>query len=163
MYRQSFRSPTPPYSGGGGFRSPASGVGGGGPFPASPQGYRSPHHTPPYGQRSRPYDVSARSPRFQPCGDSGGRFGGPSPASACRPHSASPRYSGPYSGGRSPGGAFHQQRPFKQPSSGGYQRYSQVWGEAERAGSDCGGNTLLALSIFTLKLAQRPARGLTSK
>ncbi|XP_062985580.1 M-phase-specific PLK1-interacting protein [Elgaria multicarinata webbii] len=133
MYRQSFRPPTPPYLAGGGFRSPPCGESGG-PMPGSPHGYRSPHHTPPYGQRSRPYEVSARSPRFQLCGDGGGgRFGGPSPTAAhtpCRPHSASPRYSAPYSSGgggssRSPGGAFHQQQPFKQPPSGGYQRYSQ--------------------------------------
>ncbi|XP_066484363.1 M-phase-specific PLK1-interacting protein [Tiliqua scincoides] len=118
MYRQSFRPPTPPFSGGGGFRSPPSGAGGGGPLPASPQGYRSPRHTPPFGHRARPYDASARSPRF----------GGPSPGAAHtprRPHGASPRHAGPYGGGRSPGGAFHQQPPFKQPPSGGYQRHGQ--------------------------------------
>ncbi|XP_053120029.1 M-phase-specific PLK1-interacting protein [Hemicordylus capensis] len=126
MYRQNLRSLTPPYSGGGGFRSPPSG--GGGFIPVSPQAYRSPHHTPPYGNRARPYEVPARSPRFQPCGDGGGRFGGPSPGAAHtprRPHSASPRYSAPYSGGRSPSGTFYQQQPFKQPPSGGYQRYGQ--------------------------------------
>lgn len=129
MYRPSFRSPTPPYPGGGGYWSPPSGPGGGGPPPpTSPQDYRSPHHTPPYGHRSRPYDAS---PRFQQRGDGGGggRFGGPSPGAAHSPrraYNASPRYSGgPYSGGRSPGGAFQQQQPFKQPPSGGYQRYSQ--------------------------------------
>ncbi|XP_063160234.1 M-phase-specific PLK1-interacting protein [Candoia aspera] len=119
MYRQSFRPPTPPSSGGSGFLSPASGG-------ASPQGYRSPTQTPPYGYSSRPYDISPRSPRFQPCGDGRGWFGGPAAAhTPGRPHSASPRYLTPYSGGRSPGGAFHQQQAFKQPPSGGYQRYSQ--------------------------------------
>lgn len=131
MHRQSFRPLTPPYSGGGGFRSPPSG--GGAPSLASPQDYHH-HHTPPgYGPpRSRPYEVPARSPRFQQ--SSGGRFGSPSPGATHtprRPHSASPRYSAaPYSGGRSPGGGFQQQQQqqqlFKQPPSGGYYRYSQV-------------------------------------
>uniref|UniRef100_A0A8D0E0Y9 M-phase specific PLK1 interacting protein n=1 Tax=Salvator merianae TaxID=96440 RepID=A0A8D0E0Y9_SALMN len=132
MYRQNFWPPTPPYSGGGGsFRSPPSGGGAGGPVPPSPQGYhRSPYQTPPPppGHRARPYDVPARSPFFP--GEDGGRFGGPSPPAAQtprRPHSASPRYSTPYSGGRrSSGGAFHpQHQSFKQPPSGGYQRLNQ--------------------------------------
>ncbi|KAH0627164.1 hypothetical protein JD844_002614 [Phrynosoma platyrhinos] len=132
MYRQSYWPPTPPYSACGGFRSPSPG----GPMSASPQGPRSPRHTPPYGQRSRPYDVPSRSPRFQ----DGGRFGAPSPPgphTPRRPHSASPRYAGPGGGGGrgsgwSPGGSGgggggsqHQQPSFKQPLSGGYQRYSQ--------------------------------------
>ncbi|XP_054848062.1 M-phase-specific PLK1-interacting protein [Eublepharis macularius] len=117
MYRQSFRSPTPPPLAGGGFRSPSPG--GGGPFPASPQGYGSPRHTPPYAQRPRPYDSPGN---FQPGGE---RLGGPAAHTPRRPHSASPRYSSPYSGGWSPGGTLHQARPYKQPHSGGYQRYSQ--------------------------------------
>ncbi|XP_072859867.2 M-phase-specific PLK1-interacting protein [Pogona vitticeps] len=129
MYRQNYWPPTPPsYSGGGGFRSPPSGggVGGGGPPPASPQGCRSPRHTPPYGQRSRPFDDRCRSPHFQPCGESGGWVGGPSPVAAHTPRRPSPRYSAPYGSGRSPGGTFQQQQqPFKQPPSGGYPRSSQ--------------------------------------
>uniref|UniRef100_A0ACB8FU93 Uncharacterized protein n=1 Tax=Sphaerodactylus townsendi TaxID=933632 RepID=A0ACB8FU93_9SAUR len=109
MSRPGFRPPTPQSLAGGGFRSPPSG--GGGPSPTSPQAYGSPRHTPPYGHRPRPYDSPAN---FQPCGE------------RRRPHSASPRYSAPYSGGWSPGGAAHQSRPYRQPHSGGYQRYSQV-------------------------------------
>ncbi|KAL8165649.1 UNVERIFIED_CONTAM: hypothetical protein K2H54_050361 [Gekko kuhli] len=136
MYRQSFRPPTPPSLAGGGFRSPPSG--GGGPLPASPQGYRSPRHTPPYGHRSRPYGSPAG---FQ---QSSEWLGSPAAAqSPRRPHSASPRYSAPYSGGWSPGGAAHQSRPYKQPHSGGYQRYSQVWGGGVGAGEE--------RSLFTRK------------
>ncbi|XP_042333363.1 M-phase-specific PLK1-interacting protein [Sceloporus undulatus] len=125
MYRQSYWPPTPPYSACAGFRSPSPG----GAIPtASPQfGPRSPRHTPPYGQRSRPYDVPSRSPRFASPPEG--------PHTPRRPHSASPRYAGPRGrgGGWSPGGgggggsggSHHQQQPFKQPLSGGYQRYSQ--------------------------------------
>ncbi|XP_013926858.1 PREDICTED: M-phase-specific PLK1-interacting protein [Thamnophis sirtalis] len=119
MYRQGFRPPTPPSSSGSGFLSPASGG-------ASPQGYRSPRHMSPYGSRSRSYDISPCSPRFQTCGDGGGWFGVSAPAHPPRrPHSASPSHLAPYSGSRSPGGAFYQQQPFKQPPSGGYQRCNQ--------------------------------------
>ncbi|XP_019338872.2 M-phase-specific PLK1-interacting protein [Alligator mississippiensis] len=110
MFRQGFRPPTPPYASagvpwtGGGFRSPPPGAGG--PVPPSPRGYCSPHHTPPYGPRPRPY-----SPRA--------RFGSPSPR---RPHSASPRYAAPYGGGGS--GSPQQQQQYKQ-SPGGYQRHYQ--------------------------------------
>ncbi|XP_075777844.1 M-phase-specific PLK1-interacting protein [Pelodiscus sinensis] len=120
MHRQSFRPPTPPYSGGGpwggGFRSPPS-----------PRGYGSPHHTPPYGHRPRPY--SPRGPNFHG-GGGGGRFGSPSPGgqSPRRPQSGSPRFSAPYS---SVSPAAAQQRPPQQhpqqykSSPGGYQRHYQ--------------------------------------
>uniref|UniRef100_A0A8C8SXU2 M-phase specific PLK1 interacting protein n=1 Tax=Pelusios castaneus TaxID=367368 RepID=A0A8C8SXU2_9SAUR len=115
MHRQGFRPPTPPYPGGGpwcgGFRSPPS-----------PRGYGSPHHTPPYGHRPRPYG-SGHSPRGH---SFHGGFGSPSSGgqSPRRPHSTSPRYSTPY-GGKSPAGA--QQRPPHQykSSPGGYQRHYQ--------------------------------------
>uniref|UniRef100_A0A8D0HCH4 M-phase specific PLK1 interacting protein n=1 Tax=Sphenodon punctatus TaxID=8508 RepID=A0A8D0HCH4_SPHPU len=119
MYRQSFRPPTPPYPGGGGFRSPSSD---GSPMPPSPRGYGSPHHTPPFGYRPRPYGHSPRAHGFPPGGE---RFGGPSPGSQTprRPPSSSPRYSSPYSGGKSPAGGA-QQHQYKL-SPGGYQRHSQ--------------------------------------
>ncbi|XP_019390974.1 PREDICTED: M-phase-specific PLK1-interacting protein [Crocodylus porosus] len=110
MFRQGFRPPTPPYASaggswtGGGFRSPPPGAGG--PVPPSPRSYGSPHHTPPYGPRPRPYSPHARFSSPSP--------GGPSPR---RPHSASPRYAAPYGGGGSP-----QQHQYKQ-SPGGYQRH----------------------------------------
>lgn len=100
MHRQSFRPPTPPYAGpaGGGWAGGSSfrgAPGGGGPRPPSPRdGYGSPHHTPPYGPRARPYG-SGHSPRH---GGSfpGARFGSPSPGG----------YPGSYS--RSPAGSQQQ-------------------------------------------------------
>ncbi|XP_037693488.1 M-phase-specific PLK1-interacting protein [Choloepus didactylus] len=100
MHRQNFRPPTPPYPGPGvggwGSGSSFRGTpGGGAPRPPSPRdGYGSPHHTPPYGPRSRPYG-SSHSPRH---GGSfpGGRFGSPSPGG----------YPGSYS--RSPAGSQQQ-------------------------------------------------------
>ena len=94
MQRQNFRPPTPPYPGpgvggwgsGSSFRGTPSG---GGPRPPSPRdGYGSPHHTPPYGPRSRPYG-SSLSPRH---GGSfpGGRFGSPSPGGYPGNYSKSP-------------------------------------------------------------------------
>ncbi|XP_048952381.1 M-phase-specific PLK1-interacting protein isoform X3 [Canis lupus baileyi] len=94
MHRQNLRPPTPPYPGAGvggwgsgsGFRGAP---GGGGPRPPSPRdGYGSPHHTPPYGPRSRPYG-SGHSPRH---GGSfpGGRFGSPSPGGYPGSYSKSP-------------------------------------------------------------------------
>ncbi|XP_030163574.1 M-phase-specific PLK1-interacting protein [Lynx canadensis] len=94
MHRQNFRPPTPPYPGAGvggwGSGSSFRGTpGGGGPRPPSPRdGYGSPHHTPPYGPRSRPYG-SSHSPRH---GGSfpGGRFGSPSPGGYPGSYSKSP-------------------------------------------------------------------------
>lgn len=100
MHRQNFRPPTPPYpcpgAGGWGSGSSFRGTpGGGGPRPPSPRDrYGSPHHTSPYGPRSRPYG-SSHSPR--PGGSfPGGRFGSPSPGG----------YPGSYS--RSPAGSQQQ-------------------------------------------------------
>ncbi|XP_059511722.1 M-phase-specific PLK1-interacting protein [Myotis daubentonii] len=100
MHRQNFRPPTPPYPGPGvgGWSSGSSyrgTPGGGGPRPPSPRdGYGSPHHTPSFGPRCRPYG-SSHSPRH---GGSfpGGRFGSPSPGG----------YPGSYS--RSPAGSQQQ-------------------------------------------------------
>ncbi|OWK06693.1 hypothetical protein Celaphus_00012169 [Cervus elaphus hippelaphus] len=105
MQRQNFRPPTPPYPGpgvggwgsGSSFRGTPSG---GGPRPPSPRdGYGSPHHTPPYGPRSRPYG-SSLSPRH---GGSfpGGRFGSPSPGGYPGNYSKSPAgTSTPFGSGR---------------------------------------------------------------
>ncbi|XP_005609149.1 M-phase-specific PLK1-interacting protein isoform X2 [Equus przewalskii] len=94
MHRQNFRPPTPPYpgpgvGGWGGGSSFRGTPGGGGARPPSPRdGYGSPHHTPPYGPRSRPYG-SSHSPR--PGGSfPGGRFGSPSPGGYPGSYSKSP-------------------------------------------------------------------------
>lgn len=151
MYRQSFRSPTPPYAGAG-FRSPPSG--GACPMPPSPRGYGSPHHTPPYGPRPGPYG-SGLSPRGPGFGGGGGRFGSPSPGGQTprRPQSASPRYPAPRGGGRSPAGAAPHPQQHKR-SPGGYQRHYQVWGGAPREGASGGQSEGLGLGSGSVLLRE---------
>ncbi|KAM6087944.1 M-phase-specific PLK1-interacting protein isoform 2-T2 [Chlamydotis macqueenii] len=130
MYRQGFRSPTPPYAGGG-FRSPPSG---GGPVPPSPRGYGSPHHTPPYGHRPGPYG-SGHSPRGHGF-YGGGRFGSPSPGGQTprRPQSVSPRYPAPYGGKSAAGAPLHPQQHKRSP--GGFQRHYQR-GRSDPSSGSC--------------------------
>ncbi|KAK2504811.1 hypothetical protein MC885_018971, partial [Smutsia gigantea] len=105
MHRPNFRPPTPPCpgSGAGGWGSGSSLWGtpsAGGTRPPSPRdGYGSPHHTPPYGPRSRPYG-SSYSPRHGG-GFPGGRFGSPSPGGHPGSYSKSPAgTSTPFGSGR---------------------------------------------------------------
>lgn len=116
MYRQSYRSPNPPYvggsgGGGGGFRSPPSPFAGGGTpisMPPPGRGFGSPA-TPPYGQRPRQYGGSGgHSPRSQNFRGGGSWFGNPSQAQT-PPRGPSPRYNtSPYS--KSPGVQQQQNR-----------------------------------------------------
>ncbi|XP_006887641.1 PREDICTED: M-phase-specific PLK1-interacting protein [Elephantulus edwardii] len=94
MQRPNFRPPTPPYPGPGvggwggwsGFRGTP---GGSGPRPPSPrEAYGSPHHTSPYGPRSKAYG-SSHSPRHGG-GFPGSRFGSPSPGGYPSSYSKSP-------------------------------------------------------------------------
>ncbi|XP_006001315.2 M-phase-specific PLK1-interacting protein isoform X2 [Latimeria chalumnae] len=132
MNRQNFRHPTPPHHGGagarpGGFWSPPAGPGpqshGGGqagPMLPPPRGF-SGSHTPPYGQRHRPY--YGKTPHTSPHGYYGGgsRFGNPSPGHT--PRRPSPRFSSPaYSG--SPAGPQQQHWRQRSPSPA-QQRFYQ--------------------------------------